>query len=211
MILAKKIRVYRCKSLVECDFFTIFARPIHRRYSSKNDGRSKLEAGSLTQAYIHPPIFSKSAMRIEDEIRQKRFKSEYQKAHINILFTAAWLQQQTVQLLKPLGISGPQFNILRILRGMHPEPASIKLLTERMIDKMSNASRLVDKLEAKGLVQRTESGADRRRVDVFITAKGLDILEIASTAVEGRLHKDMAVLSEDEAALLNVLLDKMRG
>lgn len=150
-------------------------------------------------------------MKIQDEIRQKKFKSEYQKAHINILFTAAWLSQQTVQILKPLGISSQQFNILRILRGMHPEPSSVKLLTERMIDKMSNASRLVDKLEAKKLVQRIESGADRRRVDVFITPAGLQLIETASVAVEDRLHKDMALLSEEEAFRLNELLDKMRG
>ncbi len=136
-------------------------------------------------------------MRIEDEIQQKKFKSEYQKAHINILFTAAWLNQQNQQILKPLGISSQQFNILRILRGMHPQPASIKLLTERMIDKMSNASRLVDKLLAKDLVQRNESGADRRRVDVVITNKGLQLLEKASIAVEDSLQQEMAMLSEE--------------
>lgn len=150
-------------------------------------------------------------MRIEDEIQQKKFKSEYQKAHINILFTAAWLNQQNQQILKPLGISSQQFNILRILRGMHPQPASIKLLTERMIDKMSNASRLVDKLLAKDLVQRNESGADRRRVDVLITSKGLQLLEKASIAVEDSLHQEMAMLSEQEAARLNELLDQLRG
>ena len=94
---------------------------------------------------------------------------------------------------------------------MHPEPSSVKLLTERMIDKMSNASRLVDKLEAKKLVQRIESGADRRRVDVFITPAGLQLIETASVAVEDRLHKDMELLSEEEAFRLNELLDKMRG
>lgn len=150
-------------------------------------------------------------MRIEDEIQQKKFKSEYQKAHINILFTAAWLNQQNQQILKPLGISSQQFNILRILRGMHPQPASIKLLTERMIDKMSNASRLVDKLLSKDLVQRNESGADRRRVDVLITDKGLQLLEKASIAVEDSLHQEMAMLSEQEAARLNELLDQLRG
>ena len=150
-------------------------------------------------------------MRIEDEIQQKKFKSEYQKAHINILFTAAWLNQQNQQILKPLGISSQQFNILRILRCMHPQPASIKLLTERMIDKMSNASRLVDKLLAKDLVQRNESGADRRRVDVLITSKALQLLEKASIAVEDSLHQEMAMLSEQEAARLNELLDQLRG
>ncbi len=150
-------------------------------------------------------------MRIEDEIQQKKFQSEYQKMHINILFTAAWLQQRTTKVLKPYGISSQQFNILRILRGMHPKPASIKTLTERMIDKMSNASRLVDKLMAKGLVQRSECNADRRRVDVLITAPGLELLQRASADVERLVQQDGLNLSEAEAASLNELLDRLRG
>lgn len=150
-------------------------------------------------------------MRIEDEIQQKKFQSEYQKMHINILFTAAWLQQRTAKVLKPYGISSQQFNILRILRGMHPKPASIKTLTERMIDKMSNASRLVDKLMAKGLVQRSECDADRRRVDVLITAQGLELLQHASADVERLIQQDGRNLSEAEAASLNELLDRLRG
>lgn len=150
-------------------------------------------------------------MRIEDEIRQKKFASEYQKLHVNVLFTAAWLSQCTMKVLKPYGISQQQFNILRILRGMHPEPATIKLLTERMIDKMSNASRLVEKLVQKGLAIRTESDLDRRRVDVQITPKGLELLQKASAAVDDRVHSDIQNLSTEEAAQLNELLDRMRG
>ncbi len=150
-------------------------------------------------------------MKIEDEIRQKKFLNEYQKAHINILFTAAWLSQRTMKVLKPFGISTQQFNILRILRGTHPEPATIKLLTERMIDKMSNASRLVDKLVQKGLALRTESCLDRRRVDVNITPKGLELLQRASTAVENEIHGGVRNLSDAEAAQLSTLLDQMRG
>ncbi len=150
-------------------------------------------------------------MRIEDEIQQKKFQSEHQKMHINILFTAAWLQQRTANVLKPYGISSQQFNILRILRGMHPKPASIKTLTERMIDKMSNASRLVDKLMAKGLVQRSECNADRRRVDVLITPKGLELLQHASAAVDQSIQQDELKLSATDAELLNGLLDRLRG
>ncbi len=113
-------------------------------------------------------------------------------------------------MLKPYGISLQQFNILRILRGMHPEPASIKLLTERMIDKMSNASRLVDKLAVKGLVVRTGCDSDRRRVDVQITDKGLDLLEEASGIVQTTMHEAFNKLSVEETVLLNDLLDRMR-
>ena len=150
-------------------------------------------------------------MRIEEAIQQKRFRSEYQKLVVNLLYSASWLQQFSNQLLKPYGISQEQFNILRILRGMHPEPATVKLLTERMIDKMSNASRLVEKLRVKGLVERHECPLDRRRVDVSITQKGLELIEKASLAMDTQGDAQMANLSTMEAAALNELLDKMRG
>lgn len=150
-------------------------------------------------------------MKIEEEINQKKFKSVYHKAHINVLFTASWLSQNSAQLLKPYKISWQQFNILRILRGMYPEPATIKLLTERMIDKMSNASRLVEKLKNKGYVERRVCPSDRRRVDIEITDKGLQALEDISRIMEEGLHRKMSILSQEEAAQLNTLLDKLRG
>ncbi len=150
-------------------------------------------------------------MKIEQEIKQKKFNSEYQKAHINILFTASWLSQQSTHLLRPLNISWQQFNILRILRGMTPEPATVKVLTERMIDKMSNASRLVDKLNKKGLVKRVACPEDRRRVNVYITQEGLELLKKASALMENNLRERMGNISMEEAAQLNLLLDKMRG
>jgi len=149
-------------------------------------------------------------MKLEHEIKQKQFRNEYQKAHINVLFTAAWLSQESGQLLKPYKISWQQFNILRILRGMHPEPATVKLLTRRMIDKMSNASRLVDKLSKKGLVLRKTCPADRRRVDIRITEEGLQLLAEASEAMETGLEAKMGSLEWEEAMELNRLLDKMR-
>lgn len=150
-------------------------------------------------------------MKIEDAIQQKRFKSEFHKAHINILYTAAWFNQQTTKLLKPFNISWQQFNILRILRGMHPHPATVKELAEKMIDKMSNASRLVDKLKLKGLVERNACEQDRRRVDICITDKGLEVLDQASLFIDAAIDKDMRAISPSEAALLNDMLDKLRG
>lgn len=149
-------------------------------------------------------------MKIEEAIQQKKFKDEYHKAHINVLYTASWIHQQSLKALKPYKISWQQFNILRILRGMHPRPATVKLLTERMIDKMSNASRLVEKLKQKGLVERRACEADRRRVDVHITEKGLELLEKASQAMEEQLDPSRWQLSESEAAQLNDLLNRMR-
>ncbi|MBR9921956.1 MAG: MarR family transcriptional regulator [Bacteroidetes bacterium] len=151
-------------------------------------------------------------MRIEEAIKQREFVHTHHKAHINILFTAAWLNQFTSSSLKPLGITVQQFNILRILRGRKGEPSTVKLLTERMIDKMSNASRLVDKLVKKGLVERKTCEVDRRRVDVFITDAGLDLLEQASTAVEQEIQKRMVdKITDEEAKEMNRILDKIRS
>ncbi|MCB0582392.1 MAG: MarR family transcriptional regulator, partial [Phaeodactylibacter sp.] len=149
-------------------------------------------------------------MKIEEEIKQKKFKSVYHKAHINVLFTASWLSQNSAQLLKPYKISWQQFNILRILRGMHPEPATVKLLAGRMIDKMSNASRLVEKLKQKGYVERRVCPSDRRRVDIEITEKGLEVLDGISRVMEEGLHQKMSALTAAEAEQLNSLLDKLR-
>ena len=150
-------------------------------------------------------------MKIEEAIQQKKFKDEYQKVHINVLYTASWIHQQSLQALKPFKISWQQFNILRILRGMHPQPASVKLLTERMIDKMSNASRLVEKLKQKGLVERKSCKSDRRQVDVVITDMGLDLLTQASKAMDQQMESAKARLNPEEAVQLNVLLDDLRS
>lgn len=150
-------------------------------------------------------------MKLEQEIQQEKFQSEYHKVHVNVLFTASWLNLQTTKLLKSYNISPQQFNILRILRGMHPEPASVKILTERMIDKMSNASRLVEKLKQKGLVEREASENDRRRVNVSITPQGLELLEKASHDIEKSIKSNLSNLSTSEASQLNKLLDKIRG
>ncbi len=150
-------------------------------------------------------------MRIEDEIKQKSFANEYVKAHVNILFTSSWLSYQSLTELKAFGISGHQFNILRILRGMYPKPGSIKELTERMIDKTSNASRLVDKLITKNLVQKAKCSEDSRRAEVVITEVGLVLLENATQKMNALADNLSQSLSNEEVMKLNELLDKMRG
>ena len=162
--------------------------------------------------YIH--IFAaemNTQVKIEEAIQQKKFTSEFHKAQVNLLYTAAWINQQSTQALKPFNISVQQFNILRILRGMQPEPATIKLLTNRMIDKMSNASRLVEKLKQKELVERVDCESDRRRVDISITAKGLALLEEASYAIELSANQQMNAISEKEAKILSEVLDRIRA
>lgn len=148
-------------------------------------------------------------MRIEDEIKQPIFRDELQKAYINLIFTTGWLQQQQAVAFKPFDLTSPQFNILRILRGQHPLPATVALLIDRMLDKTSNASRIVDRLEEKKLVTRTVCPANRRAVDIRITKTGLDLLERIDAA--GILHSHgISNLSEAEMQQLNGLLDKIR-
>ena len=148
-------------------------------------------------------------MRLEDEIKQKKFATQYEKLAVNILFTSSWLSGIHQKMLRPHGISPQQFNLLRILRGQHPNPASVGLLIDRMIDKMSNASRLVEKLRQKGLVERTECPSDRRRVDVVITDAGLKLLDDIAADTAGFLGM-MRTLSADEAQAANDILDKLR-
>ncbi|MEM6964815.1 MAG: MarR family transcriptional regulator [Bacteroidota bacterium] len=150
-------------------------------------------------------------MRLEDEIQQSKFKNEHHKLGVNIIYSAGWVSGLNLKVLKQFNLSIQQFNILRILRGRHPEPASVKLLTERMLDKMSNASRLVEKLKQKGLVKREACPQDRRQVNIMITKLGLKTINKASVLLEQQTEKQLASLSSQEAKQLNDLLDKLRG
>ena len=160
--------------------------------------------------YINLHLILLHPMRIEDEIKQPIFRDDFQKAHINLLYTASWLQLRQAVAFKPYGLTLPQFNILRILRGQHPLPATVALLIDRMLDKTSNASRIVDRLEEKKLVTRTVCPANRRAVDIRITVAGLALLE--------RIEQDgvlslsgLTQLNAAEVQQLNSLLDKIRS
>jgi|SRR5690606_2594372 len=149
-------------------------------------------------------------MTLEKEIFQEKFKSSKHKAILNIFYTYNWLYEKHVRELKPYDLTVQQFNILRILRGQFPKPASIKLLKQRMIDKMSDVSRLVEKLRVKGLVERSTCSNDRRNVDVKITEKGLELLS-KFDLIDDALQNSITNLSEPEIENLNHLLDKLRG
>lgn len=148
-------------------------------------------------------------MKLEEELKAT-FSNEYLKAILNVMVTADLLGSRANATLKPFGISKEQFNVLRILRGQHPKPATIQLITERMISKSSNATRLVEKMRVKGLVERTQCAADRRKVDVIITPAGLDILKEIDPLMRNDAEEHR-VLSTEEARQLNALLDKMRA
>ena len=148
-------------------------------------------------------------MRIEDEIQQKSFKSEAHKAYINVVYTANYLGVKQAAVFKPFGITPAQFNVLRILRGQHPKPATVNLLMERMLDKTSNVSRIMDKLEAKGLATRKQCPNDRRSVDILITEAGLELLKKMDVEME-KQEIGLQNLTEKEMQELNRLLDKIR-
>lgn len=148
--------------------------------------------------------------KIEDAIRQKEFKDPYNKAVVNLLFTHSYLVTAQNTLFKPHDISPEQYNVLRILRGQNGVPTTVSSIQERMLNKMSNASRLVEKLKMKELIKREECPTDRRQVDVLITEKGLDLLKTLEKQVE-EANRKIVRLTLEEVNQLNDLLDKLRG
>ena len=148
-------------------------------------------------------------MGIENEIKSK-FRNEYHKALVNLYYTNNVIGEQFFKMMKKYGLAAPQFNVLRILKGQHPKAASIGLIKERMLDKNSDASRIVDRLYKKRLVERKESKTDRRQKDVLVTQKGLELLDKMAVCEEQE-DEILSNLSMKEAELLNELLDKIRS
>jgi len=149
-------------------------------------------------------------MQIEKEIQSTKFEDNYHKLLINISYTYGWISNITRQQFEKYNLTSQQFNILRILRGQYPNPATINLLKERMIDKMSDASRIVDRLVQKGMVSRCTNNNDRRAVDIRISDKGLDILAKMDLEFKAKdILKDN--ITETEASIISDMLDKLRG
>ncbi len=149
-------------------------------------------------------------MKLEQEIFQNKFRNETHKLGVNLIYTYNWLNTFQSKLLKPQDLTSQQFNVLRILRGQHPKHASVKIIRERMLDKMSDASRIVEKLRLKGLVERVVSNIDRRECEVSITEKGLMLLAAIDKENEN-FDKIFSALTKEEIVRLNDLLDKLRG
>ncbi|MCE3008452.1 MAG: MarR family transcriptional regulator [Bacteroidetes bacterium] len=147
-------------------------------------------------------------MTLEEAIKTAKFKDIYHRGVVNILYVASLIRRHQAQLLKAYDLTVPQFNVLRILRGSHPTPCTVRMIAERMIEESSNASRVVDKLKEKGLVTRFTSELDRRLVDINVTEKGLILLGKIDL-VFGSLHCHVEqILTEHEAHKLNELLDR---
>jgi len=147
-------------------------------------------------------------MTLETDIKQQVFRSEYQKAIINLIYTFNWVNEKINKRFEPFDITQQQFNILRILRGAG-QPLSTLQIRQRMLDKMSDTSRIVDRLVKKGMVKKSISREDRRLVDVLMTDKGKKLLQSMDVMNE-EMESIFKYLSDEEAKLLNVLLDKIR-
>ncbi|TVP52110.1 MAG: MarR family transcriptional regulator [Mongoliibacter sp.] len=148
-------------------------------------------------------------MKIEEAIQQKPFKDIYNKAVVNLLYTQSYVVSKQSSLFKPFGLSPEQYNVLRILKGQNGNPITVSSIQERMLNKMSNASRLVEKLKQKGLILREECPRDRRQVDVVITEEGTQVLKQLEEKIY-KLNRELISLDEEEIELLNNLLDKLR-
>jgi DNA-binding MarR family transcriptional regulator len=149
-------------------------------------------------------------MKLEEEIGQKKFNSEQHKLMVNLIYSTNWMNAKYTNYLADSDITTQQYNVLRILRGQYPKPCNIKLIKERMLDRMSDASRIVDKLFKKNLLLRKECADDRRNVDILITEKGLELLKNLDYLDES-CKEIFSSLSENELKTMNKLLDKLRG
>jgi len=150
-------------------------------------------------------------MKLEEEIKQKNFSSPFQKMLLNVYYTSSWFGTQTARTLKPYKITLQQYNVLRILRGQQNKPASVGLIQERMLDKSSNASRLIDKLVLKKLVDRKTCPNDRRQMDIRITQKGLDLLAELDLPMSSTEILIGNAITAEEARMVNDILDRVRG
>lgn len=148
-------------------------------------------------------------MGIDKDIQQARFRNVYQKAAINLIYTIGWMKDRTKHVFETEDITPQQFNILRILRGAFPKPLSTLQIRERMLEKMSDTSRIVDRLIAKGFVKKITCKADRRLVDVIITEEGQKLLERLDNR-QDEIDAVLKKLTESEAEMLSNLLDKAR-
>lgn len=149
-------------------------------------------------------------MKIEDAIKQKKYSSLQLKVMLNIIYTSNWLLDRQNQVFKKHGLLAQHYNVLRILRGAHPQPLSPSDIKEVMLDKCNDLTRLVDKLERNELVDRKISPLNRRKVDVLITEKGLQLLSTLDMVIDKETDLIKNKLNDVEAEFVNNILDKIR-
>jgi DNA-binding MarR family transcriptional regulator len=146
-------------------------------------------------------------MNVQEAIKSSGFKNEKQKAAINIMYTAYEVKTRISRVLKDYGLTPEQYNVLRILKGKYPDQMCVKDVAQRMIERSSNVPRIVDRLEVKKLVKRSQSGSDRRETVMVLTQAGINLLETLSPVLEASNDK-ISTMSETELGQLNSLLDR---
>ena len=151
-------------------------------------------------------------MTLEENLNIEKFESEYEKFTVNLYFTSSWVFNSRNKILKECGLTLQQCNILHILHKCYPSPVTVNFLISRMLDKSSNASRIVDKLVAKGLAERIQSKQDKRAVDVMLTKKGLDKMNAEVGPIVNQYYNNFKKnIGEQEIKQMNQLLDKIRN
>ena len=150
-------------------------------------------------------------MKLEQELKMTKFENAEQRAGLSVVFTGAWISDRTNSLLKPFGISEHQFNVLRIVRGQKGQPINMLEVQDRMIYRTSNTTRMVEKLKQKGLLIRQECAVNRRKVEIFITENGLELLNEIEPILRNNSELMFKNLSLEESTKLGDLLDKLRG
>ncbi len=148
------------------------------------------------------------AMSIDDKIQQTKFRSEYHRLLANLTYNYLRIHSEQQYVLKTFKVTFQQFNVLSILRGQSPHPANLLLVKERMVDRSSDVSRIIERLVKKRLVHRSTCSQDRRQVDLVITGEGLDLLAAIDRQYD-KFEQSVSRLSLEEARLLNALLDKL--
>ncbi|MDE3144890.1 MAG: MarR family transcriptional regulator [Bacteroidota bacterium] len=148
-------------------------------------------------------------MKLEIALQSNKFKNEIHKASLNILYTAWWLKTITVKELKEFGITHEQYNVLRILKGKYPDQVCVKEIASRMIEKNSNVPRIIDRLELKKLVKRSNCSSDKRETVIILTQAGITILDSCNKKINELMDKALPI-NNQEAMTINALLEKVR-
>jgi DNA-binding MarR family transcriptional regulator len=149
-------------------------------------------------------------MKIEEAIRQRKPMSPLQKVMINIIYTYNWHVERSMEVFKPFDLTSQQYNVLRILRGRHPESVAVGDVKAVLLDKNPDLTRLCDRLVQKNLIERALNEQNRREVLLQITPAGIELLERIEPAMQ-EAAKDWDRLTPEEAETLSDLLDKLRG
>lgn len=146
-------------------------------------------------------------LKVEEAIKTSGFKNQKQKAAVNIMYTAYQVKSTISNTLKDYALTPEQYNVLRILKGKHPEQMCVKDIAQRLIERSSNVPRILDRLEIKKLVKRAQSGSDKRETVITLSQAGINLLEVATVALE-KTNNELSALSDEEILQLNELLDR---